>query len=104
MTNDIIATLAKVFDLFVIAGESTLPYKGKPVQVVAEELGVRYVLKGSVQQLDDRLRVTAQLVDAETGKHKWAEQYDRDAEDIFAVRDAITLSIVTALQIDLDDG
>jgi adenylate cyclase len=74
------------------------------IQQVAEDLGVRYVLEGSVHKSGDRLRITAQLIDATTGHHLWAEKYDRDLTDIFAVRDEVTLKIVTALQVKLTEG
>ena len=75
-----------------IARNSTFTYKGKPVKVkqVSEELGVRYVLEGSVQRSGDRVRITAQLIDALTGHHLWAERYDRDLKDLFALQDEIT--------------
>ena len=106
ITEDIITALAKIPGLFVIARNSTFTYKGKPVKVqqVAEDLGVRYVLKGSVRKSKDRVRVTAQLIDAITGKHLWAEQYDRDLKDIFALQDEITLKIMTELQVKLTEA
>ena len=89
-----------------IARNSTFTYKGKPVKVqqVAEELGVRYVLEGSVQQSGDQLRVTAQLIDAVEGYHLWSERYDRRMEDLFALQDDITRKIVVAMQINLTEG
>ena len=92
--------------MFVIARNSTFTYKGKPVKVqqVGRELGVRYVLEGSVQKAGDRLRITAQLVDATTGKHIWGERYDRDLKDIFALQDDITKKIITAMQVKLTEG
>ena len=106
MTEEIITALSKVPDLFVIARNSTFTYKGKPVKVkqVSEELGVRYVLEGSVQRSGDRIRITAQLIDALTGHHLWAERYDRDLKDIFALQDEITMKIITALQVKLRPG
>ncbi len=106
ITEDIITALAKIPGLFVIARNSTFTYKGKPVKVqqVAEDLGVRYVLEGSVRKSKDRVRVTAQLIDAITGKHLWAEQYDRDLKDIFALQDEITLKILTELQVKLTEA
>jgi len=103
ITDEIITALAKVPDLFVIARNSTFTYKGKPVKIqqVAEDLGVRYVLEGSVRKSGDRIRVTAQLIDAISGKHLWAEQYDRPLEDIFAVQDEITFKILNALHFKL---
>jgi TolB-like protein/class 3 adenylate cyclase len=92
ITESIITALSNVSNLFVIARNSTFTYKGKPVKVqqVAEELGVRYVLEGSVQRSGDRVRITAQLIDALTGHHLWAEQYERTFGDIFALQDDIT--------------
>ena len=106
LTEDIITTLAKVTDIFVISRNSSFTYKGKPVKVqqVAEELGVRYVLEGSVQRAGDRLRITAQLVDAKTGNHLWAERFERDAGDLFAVSDGIMIEILTALKVELTNG
>jgi adenylate cyclase len=106
LTEDIITTLSQISSLFVIARNSTFAYKGKPVKVqrVAEDLGVRYVLEGSVRTSGDKVRITAQLVDALTGNHLWAERYDRDYKDIFALQDEITDRIVTALRIKLTEG
>jgi adenylate cyclase len=80
ITEDIITDLSKVSGLFVIARNSTFVYKGKPVQVqqVGRDLGVRYVLEGSVRKAGDKVRITAQLVEATTGNHLWAERYDRE--------------------------
>jgi len=106
LTEEIISTLSKVPKLFVIARNSTFTYKGKPVKVqqVSEELGVRYVLEGSVRKGRDKIRITAQLIDALTGHHLWAEQYDRNLEDIFALQDEITKKIITAMQVKLTEG
>ncbi len=106
ITEDIITTLSRIRALFVIARNSTFVYKGKPVKVqrVAEDLGVRYVLEGSVQRASDKVRITAQLVDALTGKHLWAERYDRRIDDLFALQDEITHNIALALQIKLTEG
>jgi adenylate cyclase len=106
LSDHIITNLSKVPHLFVIARNSTFTYKGKPVKVqkVAEDLGVRYVLEGSVQKTADRIRVTAQLIDAIKGHHLWAESYDRDLKDIFAVQDEITFEILKALQMKLTGG
>jgi adenylate cyclase len=106
ISEEIITALSKTDQLFVIARNSTFTYKGKPVKVkqVAEELGVRYVLEGSIRKTGDRVRITAQLIDAISGHHMWAERYDRDLKDIFAVQDEITMKIVTALQIKLTEG
>ncbi len=106
ITEEIITGLSKIPKMFVIARNSTFTYKGKPVKVqqVAQELGVQYVLEGSVRKVGNRVRITAQLVDAITGKHLWAERYDRDLKDIFALQDEITMRILTALQVELTEG
>ncbi len=106
LTEQIISTLSKVPSLFVISRSSTFTYKGKPVKVqkVAEELGVKYVLEGSVQRTAARIRIMAQLIDATTGHHIWSERYDRQQKDIFAIQDDITLEIMKALRIELIDG
>jgi adenylate cyclase len=106
LTEEIITALSKVPKLFVIARHSTFTYKGKPakVQQVGRELGVRYVLEGSVRKAGDRVRITAQLVDATTGHHLWAERYDRDLKDIFAIQDEITVKIISALRVKLTEG
>ena len=106
ISEEIITALAKTPKLFVIARNSTFTYKGKPVKVqkVAEDLGVRYVLEGSVQRSGDRLRITAQLIDALDGKHLWAEKYDRFMKDVFDLQDEITKEIITALQVKLTSG
>ena len=100
MTEDIITGLSRLRWLFVIARNSTFTYKGKAVDVrqVARELGVRYVLEGSVRASGKRIRVTGQLIDAETGKHIWAEKYDRQLEDVFAVQDEITQNVVATIE------
>jgi adenylate cyclase len=96
MTEEIITALSKSPYLFVIARQSTFAYKGKPVKVkqVSEELGVRYVLEGSVRRSGEKVRITAQLIDAMTGYHLWAERYDRDLKEIFALQDEIALKIM----------
>jgi adenylate cyclase len=106
ITEEIITALSKVPKTFVIARNSTFTYKGKPVKVqqVGQELGVLYVLEGSVRKAGNRVRITAQLVDAVTGHHLWAERYDRELKDIFALQDEITLKILTALQVKLTEG
>jgi adenylate cyclase len=106
ITEEIITALSKVPKLFVIARKSTFTFKGKPIKVkqVAEELGVRYVLEGSVRKAGDKIRITAQLIDALTGNHLWAERYDRNLSDIFAVQDEITKNIITAMQVKLTEG
>ena len=99
IVEDVITALSKVSGLFVIARNSSFAYRGKTVDVrqVGRELGVRYVLEGSVKRAGDRVRVTAQLVDARTGGHVWAEQYDRPLGDIFAVQDEVTAAIAARL-------
>jgi adenylate cyclase len=106
ITENIITALSKIPEMFVIARNSAFTYKGKPIKVqkVAEDLGIRYVLEGSIQKASNRLRITGQLIDATTGHHLWAEQYDRVIEDLFAVQDEITLAIVSSLQVKLTDG
>ena len=106
ITEQIITCLSKVPKLFVIARNSTFTYKGKPerVQQVSRELGVRYVMEGSVHRSGDRIRVTAQLIDAISGHHLWAERYDRDLKDVFALQDEITMKIITALEVKLTEG
>jgi adenylate cyclase len=106
LTEEIISALSRVPKLFVIARNSTFTYKGRPVKVqqVSEELGVRYVLEGSVRKAGDRVRITAQLIDATTGHHLWSERYDRDLKDIFALQDEITMKIMTGLQVKLTEG
>jgi adenylate cyclase len=106
LTEEIISALSKVPKLFVIARNSTFIYKGKPVKVqqISEELGVRYVLEGGVRKAEDRVRITAQLIDALSGHHLWSERYDRDLKDIFALQDEITKKIITALQVELTQG
>ena len=106
LTDEIIATLSRVPNIFVIARNSTFTYKGKPVKVqhVSEELGVRYVLEGSVKKAGNRIRITAQLIDAINGHHLWAKQYDRTLDDIFALQDEITKKIITAMQVKLTEG
>ncbi|MFQ5955507.1 MAG: adenylate/guanylate cyclase domain-containing protein [Kiloniellales bacterium] len=99
ITEDIITALARFPQMFVISRNTSFTYKGKPVKVqqVAEELGVRYVLEGSVRRSGDRVRITTQLIDATTGHHLWAERFDRAIEDVFAVQDEVTQKIVAAL-------
>ena len=99
ITDDIITELSRRRDLFVIARNSVFTYKGKPakVQDVGTELGVRYILEGSVRKAGERVRITAQLVEAASGHHLWAERYDRELQDIFAVQDEITETIVGRL-------
>ena len=106
ITEGIITVLSKVPRLFVVARDSTFTYKGKPVKVkqVSEDLGVRYVLEGSLQRSHDRVRITAQLIDALTGNHLWAERYDRDLKDIFALQDEVTLKVLASIRVKLTEG
>jgi adenylate cyclase len=103
ISEDIITDLSKLSELQVIARNSTFTYKGKPVDVkqVGRDLGVRYVLEGSVRKAGNRIRVTGQLIDAESGVHIWADRFDRDLNDIFAVQDELTQEIIAALKIKL---
>ena len=103
ISEDIITDLSKITSLFVIARNSSFAYKGKSVDIptIARELGVQFVLEGSVRRGGDRVRINAQLIDAQTGGHLWAERYDRDLTDIFAVQDEVTASIVQALSVTL---
>jgi adenylate cyclase len=106
LTEEIISALSRTPKLFVIARNSSFIYKGKPIKVqqVAEQLGVQYVLEGSVKKSGDKLRITAQLIDAITGKHLWAERYDRKMKDLFAIQDEVTMKILTSLQVKLTEG
>src|SRR5215813_2873063 len=99
IAEDIITALSHYPSLFVIARNSSFTYKRLAVDVkqVGRELGVRYVLEGSLRKAGNRIRVTAQRVEAETGKHVWAERYDRDLADIFAVQDEITEAVTIAI-------
>ena len=103
ITDDVITDLSKISGLFVIARNSTFTYKGKPVKIqqVAEDLGVRYVLEGSVRKAGKKVRINAQLIDATTGHHLWAERYDGSLGDIFALQDRFTQKIVSALAVKL---
>jgi adenylate cyclase len=107
MVEDIITALSRVKSFFVIARNSSFTYKGRAVDVkqVGRELGVRYVMEGSVRKSNNRIRVTAQLIEASTGRHIWAEKYDRLAEDVFDIQDDLTQSVCAATQthLDLDD-
>ncbi|MFQ5786030.1 MAG: tetratricopeptide repeat protein, partial [Alphaproteobacteria bacterium] len=106
MTDDLITDLSKISGLFVIARNSVFTYKGKPVKVqkVSEELGVRYVLEGSVRRAGGRVRINAQLIDATTGRHLWAERFGRDYTDIFTLQDEVVGRIVAALAVELTDA
>ena len=103
ITEDLTSDLSKISSLFVIARNSAFTYKGKAVKVqdVSREMGVRYVLEGSVRKSDSQVRVTAQLIDATTGGHIWTERYDRPLKDIFALQDEIVQKIVTTLKLQL---
>ena len=106
MTEDIITELSRILGLFVIARTSSFMYKDKAIDVkqVSRDLGVRYVLEGSVRSARNRVRVTAQLIDAHSGLHLWADRYDRDLTEVFAVQDEITTQIVKSLQVELVEG
>jgi TolB-like protein len=106
ITEEIITALSKTPKMLVIARNSTFTYKGKPVKVqqVGRELGVKYVLEGSVRKAEERVRITVQLVNAQTGHHLWAERYERDMKDIFALQDEITMKIVASMQVKLTAG
>jgi len=103
VTEDIITDLLKVSGLFVIAQNSSFSYKGQPVKVrqVAEDLGVRYVLEGSVRRAEGKIRVTAQLIDAVKGNHIWAERYDRELKDVFSVQSEVARQVAQALAVTL---
>jgi TolB-like protein len=105
ITEDIITELSRFRNLLVIARNSSFVYKEKSVNVarIARELGVEYVLEGSVRRAGNRVRITAQLVDAASGKHIWAERYDRELADVFAVQDDVTRNIVGTLAVELED-
>ena len=103
ITEDLITDLSKISGMLVIARNSTFAYKGKPIKIkqVAEELGVRYVLKGSVRKANNKVRITAQLIDAINGYHIWADRYDGNLKDVFGLQDKVTGSIVTVLAVQL---
>ena len=106
ISDQIISSLTQVPHLFVVARNSTFAYKGKPVKIqkVAEDLGVRYVMEGSVQKSGDRVRITVQLIDAITGHHIWSERYERDLKEIFALQDEITIEVLKAVQVEVTAG
>ena len=106
LVEDILTALARLSGLSVIARNSSFAYKGRAIDVrqIAKELGVRYVLEGSVRKAGDRLRIAAQLIDAATGVHIWADRFDRTPSDIFAVQDEITLALATEMQVRLTEG
>jgi adenylate cyclase len=106
ITEEIITWLSKIPRLFVTARHSTFIFKNKIVSIrkIGQELGVRYVLEGSVRKFGDRVRVTAQLIDVKTEQHVWADRYDREMKDVFAIQDEITMNIMVALQVKLTEG
>ena len=106
ISENIITALSYIPEMFVIARNSSFTYKGKPVKVqqISKELGVRYVLEGSVMKSGEKVRITAQLIDALTGGHLWSERYDRDLKDFFSLLDEITYAVVVALQVELTHG
>ena len=106
ITEDLITDLSKISSLFVVSRSAVFRYKGKDVtpEQVSRELGIRHVLEGSVRKAGDKVRINAQLIDATTGGHLWAERYDRDLKDIFALQDEITEKIVAALEVKLTEG
>ena len=105
LTEDLITDLSKISALFVIARNSTFVYKGQAVDIqeIGEELGVAYILEGSVRKANETVRITAQLINATTGGHVWAERYDRNLEDVFAVQDEVVEKIVAALALTLTE-
>jgi adenylate cyclase len=106
LTEQIINGLCKVHNLFVIARNSSFAYKNKSISIkqIAQELGVKYILEGSVQKSGERVRITAQLIDAATDYHMWSESYDRDLTDIFALQDEITIKLIWEMGINLTSG
>ena len=106
LTENITAALSKISEMFVISRNSTAVYKNKPakIQQVSKDLGVRYILAGSIQKSGDSLRITTQLIDSTTGYQLWAERYDRRMEDLFEMQDEITLKIIGALEVELTSG
>ena len=106
LSEDITTALSRIGDIFVIARNSAFTYKGKSVDApqVGREMGVEYVLEGSVRKASGRVRITAQLINAQTGHHLWAERYDRELADVFAVQDEIVANILTELRVNLTSG
>jgi len=106
LTDQIINGLCKISNLFVIARNSSFAYKGKSISIkqIAQELGVKYILEGSVQKAGERVRITAQLIDAATDYHMWSESYDRDLTDTFALQDEITIKLIWEMGINLTQG
>src|SRR5262249_29219883 len=99
LTEDIITELSRFHSLFVIARNSSFAFRGKSlkIQEIARELGVGYIVEGSVRRVADRVRITAQLIDGRTGNHLWAERYDRDLRDIFALQDEVARSVASTV-------
>ena len=106
ITGDLTTDLSRIPDMLVISRNTAFTYRDKPIDIkqIGRELGVRYVLEGEVQRSGDRVRVTAQLIDAETDTHLWAERFDGDAGDLFALQDEITNRIAVALDLELVDA
>ena len=106
LAEEIITAFSKVPGIYVIARNSSFTYKDKPtkVQQIAEELNIRYILEGSVRKDDDKVRITAQLIDALSGHHLWADRYDRKLKDLFAIQDEITMKILNAMEVNLTHG
>ena len=106
ISEDIITALSKISKLFVVARNSTFTYKGRAVDVkqVGREQGVQYVLEGSIRRGGERLRISAQLIDAAAGHHIWAQRYDRTVQDVFELQDEITREVTSALQVELTEG
>ena len=106
ITEEIITWLSKIPRLFLTARHSTFVFKDKKVSIreIGQQLGVRYILEGSVRKSGDRIRITAQLIDVKTDQHIWADRYDRELKDVFAIQDEITMNIVIALQVKLTEG
>ena len=106
LTEDIITELSRFTDIDVLSRNSTFQYKGRSVkaEILGQELGASYILEGSVRRGGKRVRVTAQLIDTKRGDHVWAERYDRDLEDIFAVQDELTQQIAAALGLTVQDA
>lgn len=106
MSDDLITDLSKISGLFVVARNSVFAYKGKSVKVqnIAQDLGVRYVLEGSVRRAGDQVRINAQLIDASTGGHLWAQRFDGSLDDVFGLQDRVTRRIVAVLAVRLTEG
>jgi len=106
IAENIISVLSHIPQLLVIARNSTFAYKGKSINVqqIGHELGAQYVIEGSIQQFDDRIRITVQLIDTKSGHHMWSERYDRELKDIFKLQDEIAIEIAKAMQIHLTEG